>query len=52
MIEYRASLSNELLEPIKYVYFGVVMFGNVVINKILGRHVRTWLYKMFGVKLG
>lgn len=37
---------------IKCIYYAVVLFGNVVINKIPSRHIRKWFYILLGAKIG
>lgn len=36
----------------KCFYYPIVLFGNVVINKIPSRHIRKWWYQMLGAKIG
>lgn len=36
----------------KCIYYAIVLFGNVVINKIPSRHIRKWFYQMLGAKIG
>lgn len=37
---------------LKCLYYAIVLFGNVVINKIPSRHFRKWFYKILGAKIG
>ncbi|WP_058301360.1 acyltransferase [Gorillibacterium timonense] len=46
------SINREMSKPVKCIYYAVVLFGNVVINKIPSRHLRKWFYKMLGAKVG
>lgn len=39
-------------KPIKCIYYAIVLFGNVVVNKIPSRHIRKLFYKMLGAKIG
>lgn len=36
----------------KKIYYAIVLFGNVVINKLPSRHIRKWFYQMLGAKIG
>jgi len=36
----------------KYIYYTIVLFGNVVVNKILSRHIRKWFYRSLGAEVG
>lgn len=36
----------------KCIYYSIVLFGNVVINKIPSRHIRKWFYELLGAKIG
>lgn len=36
----------------KCIYYAIVLFGNVVINKIPSRHIRKWFYQIMGAKIG
>lgn len=46
------SINREMSKPVKCIYYGVVLFGNVVVNKIPSRHLRKWFYEMLGAKIG
>lgn len=46
------SINRKMPKPIKCIYYAIVLFGNVVINKIPSRHIRKWFYKMLGAKIG
>lgn len=35
----------------KYIYYPIVLFGNVVINKIPSRHIRKWFYQLLGARI-
>lgn len=37
---------------VKYLYYPIVLFGNVIINKIPSRHIRKWFYQLLGAKIG
>lgn len=36
----------------KYFYYPVMLFGNVVINKIPSRNIRKWYAQLWGVRIG
>lgn len=36
---------------VKCIYYSIVLFSNVVINKIPSRHIRKWFYKLMGAKI-
>lgn len=36
----------------KYFYYPLVLFGNVIVNKIPSRHIRKWWYLILGAKMG
>jgi len=36
----------------KYFYYPVMLFGNVVINKIPSRHIRKWYAQLLGARIG
>lgn len=36
----------------KCLYYAIVLFGNVVINKIPSRHIRKWFYQILGAEIG
>ena len=44
--------NQQMGRMVKYFYYPVVLFGNVVINKIPSRHIRKWWYQMLGAKIG
>lgn len=46
------SINRTMSKPIKCVYYAIVLFGNVVVNKIPSRHIRKWFYQMLGAKIG
>lgn len=52
MREHHKSLGNIMSKPVKAVYYAIVLFGNVVINKIPSRHVRKWFYQLLGADIG
>ena len=52
MKDYNKSLGNSMPKPIKAVYYAVVLFGNVVINKIPSRHIRKFFLQIMGAKIG
>lgn len=35
----------------KCLYYSIVLFGNVFINKIPSRHIRKWFYQLLGAKI-
>lgn len=39
-------------QPIKCIYYAIVLLGNMVVNKIPSRHFRRWFYQMMGAKIG
>ena len=43
---------NSLKRWVKYIYYPIVLFGNVAINKIPSRHLRKWYYQLMGAKIG
>ncbi len=46
------SPNRKMSKPIKCIYYAVVLFGNVVVNKIPSRHLRKWFYQVLGAKIG
>lgn len=36
----------------KIIYYSIVLFGNVVVNKLPSRHVRRWFYELLGARIG
>lgn len=52
MKEHHKSLGNEMPKYTKMLYYAIVLFGNVVINKIPSRHFRKWFYQLMGAKIG
>lgn len=52
MREHHKSLGKEMPKVIKAIYYSVVLFGNVVINKLPSRHLRKWFYQMMGAQIG
>lgn len=52
MKEHSKSLGNKMPRPVKCVYYAIVLFGNMVINKIPSRHIRKWFYQLMGAKIG
>ena len=34
------SINRTMSKPVKCVYYAIVLFGNVVVNKIPSRHIR------------
>ena len=43
---------NNMSKPIKCIYYAIVLFGNMIINKIPSRHLRKGFYKLLGAKIG
>lgn len=43
---------KKMSKPVKSLYYSVVLFGNVVINKLPSRHLRKWFYQLLGAKIG
>lgn len=52
MKEHNKSLSSSTPKLIKCVYYAIVLFGNVFINKIPSRHIRKLFYQLLGAKIG
>lgn len=46
------SINRQMSKPVKCIYYSMVLFGNVVINKIPSRHIRKWFYQSLGAKIG
>ena len=46
-----AIIKRKKVKPNLYPY-AIVLFGNVVVNKIPSRHIRKWFYQMLGAKIG
>lgn len=45
-------MNRDMSKPIKCLYYSIVLFGNVVVNKIPSRHLRKWYYQSLGAKIG
>lgn len=45
-------INKEMSKPVKCIYYAVVLFGNVVVNKIPSRHLRKWFYQLLGAHIG
>ena len=45
-------INRDMPKPIKYLYYSVVLLGNMIVNKIPSRHLRKWFYQMLGAKIG
>ena len=52
MNKHRKSLGNKMSKPVKAIYYGLVLLGNMFINKIPSRHLRKYWLELFGAKLG
>lgn len=52
MKEHHKSLGNVMPKPIKMIYYALVLFGNVFVNKIPSRHIRKWWLQLFGAHIG
>ena len=52
MVEHHKSLGNGMPKPAKYIYYSIVLLGNMIVNKIPSRHLRKWFYVMLGAKIG
>ena len=50
--ENKQSPNRKMNRTVKKLYYAVVLFGNVVVNKIPSRHLRKWFYKLLGTKIG
>ena len=50
--EHKKSWVNDMNPIIKRFYYAIVLFGNVVINKIPSRHIRRCFYQFMGAKIG
>lgn len=46
------SKAKTMSKPIKCIYYSIVLFGNIVVNKIPSRHIRKWFYKLLGANIG
>ena len=46
------NINNKMPKPIKCIYYAMVLFSNVFVNKIPSRHIRKWVYKILGAKIG
>lgn len=46
------SINRKMSKPVKCIYYAVVLFGNVIVNKIPSRHIRKWFYEILGAKIG
>lgn len=44
--------NREMNKILKCIYYTLVLFGNVIINKIPSRHLRKWFYQLLGAKIG
>lgn len=49
---HHKSMGNGMSKPIKTIYYTLVLFGNVIWNKIPSRHLRKWFYQILGAKMG
>ncbi len=45
-------MNKKMNKPIKCIYYAIVLFGNVFVNKIPSRHIRKWFYQLLGAKIG
>lgn len=45
-------MKQKFMKIKKCIYYSIVLFGNVVINKIPSRHIRKWFYQIMGAKIG
>lgn len=52
MREHHKSLGNKMSKPVKALYYALVLFGNVFVNKLPSRHLRKWWLELFGAKIG
>lgn len=52
MKTHRKSLGSDMPKVKKCIYYAVVLFGNIVVNKIPSRHLRKYYYQFMGAKLG
>lgn len=52
MKEHHKSMAKDMPKLVKCIYYAVVLFGNVVVNKIPSRHLRKWFYQLLGAKIG
>ena len=50
--KHQKSLGNDMPKLIKYIYYALTLFGNMIINKIPSRHIRKWFYQALGAKIG
>lgn len=44
--------SREMKRWKKYIYYPLMLFGNVFVNKIPSRHIRRWFYRAMGARIG
>lgn len=45
------SINRIMSKPVKYNYYAVTLYGNVVVNMILSRHLHKWFYKTLVAKI-
>jgi len=43
---------NDMKRLVKYVYYPIVLFRNTVLNKIPSRHLRKWIDRLLGFRMG
>lgn len=51
-MEQRLYDHNDMKHWLKYIYYPVTLFRNVVINKIPSRHLRKWFDQFMGARIG
>ena len=51
-VSHRKSLGSKMPIPIKYIYYAITLFGNIIWNKIPSRHLRKWFYQILGARIG
>ncbi len=52
MRKHHKSLGNNMPKIAKIFYYSLVLFGNVLVNKIPSRHIRKWWLQLLGAKIG
>lgn len=50
--EYSKSIGNDMPKLLKCIYYGIVLIGNTIVNKIPSRHIRKWFYQIMGARIG
>ena len=45
------SPNRQMNRLLKYMYYPIILFENVVVNEISSRHLRKWFYQLLGVEI-